>query len=379
MVATGDSPRVVRSGTNRTRRAGTGRAGRPPRPRHAWLACWPACWPAWLALSCALAASSARAEERALPLVTRGTLGAALMTSPDQTGRLGFDTFGATARLQLGYAFAPWLDLHLGFGANAFPRAQGDSGAAVAPTVGVLATLPGALLRPFAYTDFGVAFTGPLSRPYFHGALGLDVQLTRAFTIGPLLGYAHLFQNNGPRYSSDARSIELCATVTFRPVRDEPPRPRTMLVYHDRVEEIAVPPPSAPSPELDVLLDAALPKARVELLAPVLFKLASDELEPIGVAMLHEVARELKARQDIRLLEIQGNADSRGSERLNAELSARRAQRVLDWLVEHGVERERLRTAAHGAGAPVEHDAQTEAAHEQNRRVVFRVIEAVTP
>ena len=59
------------------------------------------------------------------------------------------------------------------------------------------------------------------------------------------------------------------------------------------------PPPTPPSGDLDKLLDAALPmpeapKARVELLAPVLFKFASDELEPVGVAMLHEVARELE-------------------------------------------------------------------------------------
>src|SRR5688572_31839443 len=58
--------------------------------------------------------------------------------------------------------------------------------------------------------------------------------------------------------------------------------------------------------------------ARVELLAPVLFAFDSDQLEPIGVAMLHEVAHTLRERNDIRLLEIEGD---RKSTRLNSSYS----------------------------------------------------------
>ena len=47
------------------------------------------------------------------------------------------------------------------------------------------------------------------------------------------------------------------------------------------------------SPELLTLIERAAPGARTELLAPVLFKFDSAALEAIGVAMLHEVAREL--------------------------------------------------------------------------------------
>lgn len=311
------------------------------------------------------------------------------MTSADQTGALGFDTFGATGRLHLGYGLLPWMNVQLGFGAGAFPGTGGETGAAVAPTVGVLASLPEGGMRPFVYLDGGAAFTGPLSRPYLGAGLGVDFQVTRAFTLGPVLGYGHIFQPDKAGYSTDARSVELCATVTFRPVVDEPEHERDTIIFHsERVREVHVrdpapppepAPPFEPSPELTALLDDALPKARVELLAPVLFKLGSDELEPIGVAMLHEVARELGARRDIKLIEIQGYTDTRGSDELNQELSERRAQHVLDWLVEHGVEPERLRTAARGASEPVEQAAATEEAHEQNRRVVFRVIEAEAP
>jgi outer membrane protein OmpA-like peptidoglycan-associated protein len=89
--------------------------------------------------------------------------------------------------------------------------------------------------------------------------------------------------------------------------------------------------------------------------------------------MLHEVASELARRSDIELIEIQGHADGRGSGDYNAQLSERRAQRVLEWLVEHGIARERLQIAAHGEAALVE-AGESEEHHVQNRRVVFRVV-----
>jgi hypothetical protein len=270
------------------------------RGRRSQLSCWLTLATALCLVAPARQASAQETPRQDLPLVARASLGVALMTSPDQTGRLGFDTFGMTSHLMFGYVFAPWLDLHLGFAASAYPSATGDAGAMLAPSIGPLVSVPFSWITPFAYADFGVAFSGPLSRPYFHGAAGIDFQLTRAFTLGPLIGYGHVFQHNGPRYSSDARSVEFCATLTFRPVSDEPAPRAVTYVYRDRVIQMP-PPPTPPSGELDKLLDAALPmpkapKASVELLAPVLFKFASDELEPVGVAMLHEVARELKKR-----------------------------------------------------------------------------------
>jgi outer membrane protein OmpA-like peptidoglycan-associated protein len=90
--------------------------------------------------------------------------------------------------------------------------------------------------------------------------------------------------------------------------------------------------------------------------------------------MLHEVASALRERPDIALLEIQGYADERGDDTHNEQLSHRRAERVREWLVAHGIADSRLRVAAHGARGRIE-SAGDEAAHQQNRRVVFRVIE----
>jgi OOP family OmpA-OmpF porin len=130
-----------------------------------------------------------------------------------------------------------------------------------------------------------------------------------------------------------------------------------------------------PSPELNALIDEAVDVSRTELLAPVLFEYDSVELEPSSVAMLHEVARMLnRERKDIELLAVVAYADNRGSADYNLELSERRALHVRDWLVAHGVAAQRLTTEARGANDPVE--VGDEADHQQNRRVIFRVLRA---
>jgi outer membrane protein OmpA-like peptidoglycan-associated protein len=89
--------------------------------------------------------------------------------------------------------------------------------------------------------------------------------------------------------------------------------------------------------------------------------------------MLHEVAATLQSRPDVELVQIQGHADQRGNAEYNRALSQRRAERVLAWLVEHGIASERLEVDAHGAVEPLEED-KSEPAQQQNRRVVFRVL-----
>jgi outer membrane protein OmpA-like peptidoglycan-associated protein len=142
------------------------------------------------------------------------------------------------------------------------------------------------------------------------------------------------------------------------------------------------PPPSAasaPAPELDRLLEAAVPAVptqRSELLAPLLFELDSATLEPSSVAMLHEVARLLTyERSDLSRIQIVAYADARGSAAHNRELAKRRAEHVLEWLVAHGVARERLEVSAQGAVDFVE-PGDTESDHQQNRRVIFRELHA---
>jgi outer membrane protein OmpA-like peptidoglycan-associated protein len=251
-----------------------------------------------------------------------------------------------------------------------------DNGGLAAPTLGMLLRLPNAALTPFAALDFGGAMTGTYLLPMLRASIGLELPIAASWSLGPVLGLHNVFNADDPGNSTDATYISLGLTLLY--AKNPPPRPAPR-------KAAAAPPPPPPPPRVVVvrepsvdllqLVDNAVRGRtdRVELLAPVLFAFDSDELEAVGVAMLHEVSRELQARKDLELIEIRAYADARGSLDYNRELAERRGKRVFDWLVEHGVEPQRLTVAPLGAADPVEAGSD-EGAHQQNRRVVFRVL-----
>jgi outer membrane protein OmpA-like peptidoglycan-associated protein len=316
----------------------------------------------------------------------RGTVGGGLMVSHDQMGRMAFDRLGLLGALHGAREFAPWLEVRVGLHGGSFWATQRQTGGLLAFTGGALLQRRrphvrlGTLVRPYLALDLGFGATGTLVRPYLLFTAGLDVQPRKHFEVGPALGYGRLIQWSGDNYSTDAGYLWLGLTLRFRQEREPPPKPLARVAAPEPVPAPEPEPPPAPSVDVIELIERTLPSPskRIELLAPVLFRFDSDELEPIGVAMLHEVSATLGQRSDIKLLQIQGYTDDRGSPTYNQDLSQRRAERVRTWLVEHGVAAERLTTDPRGANDFVEHGAE-EAAHTQNRRVIFRVLEASEP
>jgi outer membrane protein OmpA-like peptidoglycan-associated protein len=312
----------------------------------------------------------------------RGSLGVGIMISADQISRLRFDRVAGLGALQVGRTIRPWVELRAGLHGGAFGTSSesASTGGMLAPVLGAGFQLPHRALRPWAALDVGPAITGTSARPYLAFTFGIDARTDKAISIGPVLGYGRVVQWNGARYSTDASYLWLGLSMRFRFDRPPAPPPPPPAPARERVRVVErvvqLPPEPVDNDEVLRLIESAVPTVtqRTELLAPVLFKFDSDTLEAIGVAMLHEVAHQLATRPDIRLLEIQGYADARGSQDYNQALSQRRAERVQAWLVEHGVAPERLRVAARGAAAPVE-AGEAEPAYEQNRRVIFRVIE----
>ncbi len=324
------------------------------------------------------------------------------MMSRDQYRLLGYDKPGLLSDLQVMYPALPWLDLQVGLSGGIFktkaPRPGGvpprkpETGATVAPLLGLTFRYPHTQLSPFVFADAGPAFTGEYVRPELRVGTGLDIRLSRGVYLGPILGYTQIRQKTGKYYTDSARFLWAGITLSVRP---EPPvknEPKTQLVERWNERPRAPAPPPEPPPyepvnvpqvddnELRILLEHAVPVqvVRTELVAPVLFKFDSDTLEPVGTAMLHEVARTLTERTDLKLVAIEGYCDRRGSDEYNLDLAMRRAQRVFDWLVDHGVAPERLRVTPAGATAFVEHEDH-EDAHQQNRRVIFRVLETEQP
>ena len=76
----------------------------------------------------------------------------------------------------------------------------------------------------------------------------------------------------------------------------------------------------------------------------------------------------------ITLVEVQGHTDIRGSDAHNLDLSQRRADAVVAYLVKKGVAAERLQSKGYGETKLLD-TAETEEAHAKNRRVQFIVLE----
>ncbi len=77
-------------------------------------------------------------------------------------------------------------------------------------------------------------------------------------------------------------------------------------------------------------------------------------------------------------VEIGSHTDARGSAEYNLDLSQRRADAVVDWLVHHNIARDRLTARGYGETQPINDCSDTkpctEEQHQLNRRTEFRVI-----
>jgi outer membrane protein OmpA-like peptidoglycan-associated protein len=89
--------------------------------------------------------------------------------------------------------------------------------------------------------------------------------------------------------------------------------------------------------------------------------------------VLAEVARVLGEHPEVELVEVQGHTDESGTPDLNRRLGQARANRVVAWLVEHGVKRDRLSPKGYGSDRPIA-DNSTDEGRQKNRRVEFRVL-----
>lgn len=97
------------------------------------------------------------------------------------------------------------------------------------------------------------------------------------------------------------------------------------------------------------------------------FELNSDRLTAVGRDAAKVFAQSLLMPQlrDKRFL-IEGHTDERGGRAINGPLSARRAQRVAEFLIQNGVDPSRLHTKGLGSSAPLPGHRATDPA---NRRV----------
>ena len=104
---------------------------------------------------------------------------------------------------------------------------------------------------------------------------------------------------------------------------------------------------------------------------------ASGQSEITGNAsfdLLAEIAAAANQCQSFRI-QIDGYTDNTGDANANQQLSERRANRVLAFLTQQGVDRDRMSATGHGASNPIGDNATAEG-QEMNRRTTFTLTQA---
>lgn len=129
--------------------------------------------------------------------------------------------------------------------------------------------------------------------------------------------------------------------------------------------------------ELEVTLQPAkarITKEKIEILEKVYFNFNKASIKPESFQLLDDVAEILRDNPDIRKIRIEGHTDSRGSDSYNKKLSDRRAKSVRQYLIDAGIDPDRMDAEGYGEERPVD-PAQNETAWELNRRVEFVIVD----
>ena len=117
---------------------------------------------------------------------------------------------------------------------------------------------------------------------------------------------------------------------------------------------------------------------RILILDKVFFELDSATIKPESFPLLDEVLITLLDHPELTQVEVQGHTDDQGSESYNQELSEKRAQAVVHYLVASGVDGRRLVGRGYGEMSPLQ-PGTSEEARAANRRVEFHILKRTEP
>ncbi|MFT3769916.1 MAG: OmpA family protein [Minicystis sp.] len=112
----------------------------------------------------------------------------------------------------------------------------------------------------------------------------------------------------------------------------------------------------------------------IQLLKNIEFATGKATILNKSFPIVDEVVRLMKVNQDIKHLAIEGHTDNRGSDELNERLSNDRANAVMKYLIDHGIDAGRLSAKGYGPKRPIA-DNNTNDGRQRNRRVEFHITE----
>lgn len=247
-------------------------------------------------------------------------------------------------------------------------------------------------ISPWVDADVLYVRSGNLNRPGFAAAAGVSVPVGRArlFWVGPFARYFQIMQRERPGFNnndakilslglsfevgvgverrraiSDAAEARTISTETlYCPDRDHDGVPDNV----DRCPDVAGPMDNWGCPAYKKIV---VQRDRLELKEKLYFAWDQAVLQEISFPVLDEVVQALKDNKGFRV-QVEGHASSEGGDDHNQTLSEQRADAVLNYLVTHGIDKERLASKGFGSSVPLDTN-ETIAGRENNRRVEFVV------
>jgi outer membrane protein OmpA-like peptidoglycan-associated protein len=117
---------------------------------------------------------------------------------------------------------------------------------------------------------------------------------------------------------------------------------------------------------------------RLSLKDAITFDTGKDTIRQESHRVLEEIAAILQAHREIQRVRVEGHTDNVGSASYNKDLSQRRANAVVAYLVAKGVARDRLVPVGYGFERPIASNA-TALGRAKNRRVEFTILSGKAP
>ena len=246
-------------------------------------------------------------------------------------------------------------------------------------------------MSPWVDVDALYVRTGDLNRPGFAAGIGVAIPLGRSrnFWLGPFARYTQIvdpedvdFDDRDARLLNIGLSLEVGSGIHRAPEIE--------LVEADAITRDVV---SCPDRDMDTIPDTIdhcpdvkgvmenygcpyydkiiVKRDKLELKEKLYFAWDEAVLEDSSYVVLDEVVRALQDNKGFRV-QVEGHASSEGADDHNQTLSEERAATVLNYLVSHGVSRDRLVSKGFSSSVPVDTNTTVEG-RENNRRVEFVV------
>lgn len=122
---------------------------------------------------------------------------------------------------------------------------------------------------------------------------------------------------------------------------------------------------------------AKIVEEHIEISEKVQFAYNDSKILSVSNELLNDVATVMKQHPEVKKIRIEGHASSEGNDQYNKDLSDRRANAVMEFLVNVGVNADRMEAVGFGEDRPIA-DNETEDGREKNRRVEFNIVARLT-